>query len=243
MKSRTRFPLLILAVFTAMIAIYWTVYAISPPFHQRWFRGEDRTVEWITFAGFFLAALVTANVFRFRAGMDRWSRAYIAGMAFFFFVCAGEEISWGQRIFGFETPAEMKHENEQGEFNLHNMNFEHFHPVVVVSMFMKVFGIAAPLILLAWRRWEPAVWRRYIAPVSLVPCFLFADLVVPAQKLVRPWITDRFGPDVALIVKLDTMEMKEMFWGLCVMFAALSVFGAWARRSAECRVSGVAGEK
>ena len=230
MKSRARLPVLILFAFGAMIAIYWTVYAISPPFHQRWFRGEDRAVEWITFAGFSLASLITANVFRFRAGMDKWSRLYIAGLALFFFVCAGEEISWGQRVLGFETPAEMKQSNEQGEFNFHNMNFEHFHPVVVVSMFMKVFGIAAPLVLLVWKRWEPGVWRRYIAPVSLVPCFLFADLVVPAQKAIRPWITDRFGPDVALIVKLDTMEMKEMFWGLCVLFAALSIFGAWVRR-------------
>lgn len=231
MKARARLTILILFAFVAMIAIYWTVYAISPPFHQRWFRGEDRTVEWITFAGFSIASLVTASVFRFRAGMDKWSRLYIAGLALFFFVCAGEEISWGQRVFGFATPVEVKKDNEQGEFNFHNMNFKHFHPLAVVSALIKGFGIVAPLGLLAWRRFDPRDWHRYISPAALVPCFLFAEVVVPAQKAIRPWITDRYGPDLALIVKLDTIEMKEMFWGLCVMFAALSIYDAWVKRA------------
>jgi len=38
----------------------------------------------------------------------------------FFFVVSGEEISWGQRIFEIETPAEVAIENRQGELNLHN---------------------------------------------------------------------------------------------------------------------------
>ena len=42
-----------------------------------------------------------------------------------FFVLVGEEISWGQRIFGFATPEGMEEKNIQGEFNLHNMDFLH----------------------------------------------------------------------------------------------------------------------
>lgn len=33
----------------------------------------------------------------------------------------GEEINWGQRIIGFETPAFLANPNIQGEFNLHNI--------------------------------------------------------------------------------------------------------------------------
>jgi len=36
------------------------------------------------------------------------------------FVIAMEEISWGQRVAGFETPAWIAQRNFQGEFNLHN---------------------------------------------------------------------------------------------------------------------------
>ena len=106
-------------------------------------------------------------------------------------------------------------------------------PIKTPRARIKGFGIVAPLGLLVWRRFEPRDWRRYISPLAIVPCFLFAEVVVPAQKAIRPWITDRYGPDLALIVKLDTIEMKEMFWGLCVMFAALSIYWAWDRKSGE----------
>lgn len=35
--------------------------------------------------------------------------------------CAGEEISWGQRILGFETPDALREVNRQDEFTLHNV--------------------------------------------------------------------------------------------------------------------------
>ncbi len=42
-------------------------------------------------------------------------------LALLFFVAMGEEISWGQRIFGLETPEALKSVNLQGELNLHNI--------------------------------------------------------------------------------------------------------------------------
>ena len=45
---------------------------------------------------------------------------YLA-LAVLFFVGAGEEISWGQRILGFETPETVSQVNRQEEFNLHNL--------------------------------------------------------------------------------------------------------------------------
>lgn len=36
---------------------------------------------------------------------------------------AGEEVSWGQRIFGLEIPAKVLQSNFQNEFNLHNAKF------------------------------------------------------------------------------------------------------------------------
>ena len=39
----------------------------------------------------------------------------------------GEEISWGQRIFGFETPDAIAEGNIQGETNIHNWWVFNFH--------------------------------------------------------------------------------------------------------------------
>lgn len=43
-------------------------------------------------------------------------------LALLFFIGAGEEISWGQHWFGFETPAVVKSVNAQKELNIHNIN-------------------------------------------------------------------------------------------------------------------------
>jgi hypothetical protein len=42
-------------------------------------------------------------------------------LAFLFFFAAGEEISWGQKIFGIETPEFFMEKNYQQETNLHNL--------------------------------------------------------------------------------------------------------------------------
>ena len=46
---------------------------------------------------------------------------FILGLAMMFFMGMGEEISWGQRIIGFNTPEELKHLNVQKETNIHNL--------------------------------------------------------------------------------------------------------------------------
>jgi uncharacterized membrane protein YidH (DUF202 family) len=40
----------------------------------------------------------------------------------FFFIAFGEEISWGQHLFKFETPEMLESVNRQKEFNVHNLN-------------------------------------------------------------------------------------------------------------------------
>jgi len=44
-------------------------------------------------------------------------------LAVLFFFGFGEEISWGQRIFKFNTPKLLSELNVQNEFNIHNLTF------------------------------------------------------------------------------------------------------------------------
>ena len=76
---------------------------------------ENLTAVWFLLAGLllFITALAERSFFR--------RCVYILGcMAMLF--AAGEEISWGQRIFGFATPDFLMHLNESKEFNVHNIN-------------------------------------------------------------------------------------------------------------------------
>lgn len=44
-------------------------------------------------------------------------------LALLFFVAFGEELSWGQHYFGFDTPEAIGKINQQEELNLHNLTF------------------------------------------------------------------------------------------------------------------------
>ncbi len=83
---------------------------------------EDGPIEWATamlFAVAFVAGLGAAlALFKSRR---RWEAALYLAFALVMFFCAGEEISWGQRILGFETPDALREINRQDEFTLHNI--------------------------------------------------------------------------------------------------------------------------
>ena len=75
---------------------------------------ENLTAVWFLLAGLVLFVTALAERRSFRRG------AYIlVGMAMMF--AAGEEISWGQRIFGFATPDLLMRLNDQEEFTVHNI--------------------------------------------------------------------------------------------------------------------------
>ena len=224
---------LIYTGFITCIVIYWVLYEFTPVFHANFVRGEDKLVEWITFAGFLSASIFSFCIFRFHKNMSKFAKLYICMLGLFFFVCAGEEISWGQRQFGYKTPDNIESINEQDEFNLHNIEFEKFkylkfiHPKDIVSWFMKLFGIIVPFVCwFIFRKPESVVWR-FFPPPSLIPCFLFPELIVMRQDSVRNWAQVRYGEAAVEMWKLQADEVTEMYWGLCAILAAWAIYNAW----------------
>ncbi|MEP1356296.1 MAG: hypothetical protein ABJX32_04250 [Tateyamaria sp.] len=65
-------------------------------------------------------------------------------LAMLFFAMAGEEISWGQRYIGFDTPDNLQGLNVQNEVNLHNMFGYVFDHLFILLFF--VWGCVVPLL-------------------------------------------------------------------------------------------------
>ena len=107
--------------------------------------GEDQFFENIGAIGFFLTSAVFlygfvrskkkpfVNVFYHRLRM-----LLLLGFALLFFFAAGEEISWGQRIFNVATPETLKAINAQGELNVHNIIF--LSILFVSNFFLMLYG-------------------------------------------------------------------------------------------------------
>ena len=102
---------------------------------------ENLTAVWFLLGGLllFATALVERDTLR--------RRVYTLGYLALIFA-AGEEISWGQRIFDFPTPQILREINTQGEFTFHNISG--FSPILNKiwysgTFFLCMMAIAALL--------------------------------------------------------------------------------------------------
>lgn len=83
---------------------------------------EDGFTEWSTVVFLVIGLYVSAKrVWLLKAQRGRLFIFMTALLALFFFFGAGEEISWGQRIFNVESSEFFVQNNAQGETNLHNL--------------------------------------------------------------------------------------------------------------------------
>lgn len=98
------------------ILTFYAIAAVRYPMLYIWATYEDLFGEWMQFW-----CLAVSFYLSFRMAMRRGPyRWFFSLLALSCFYAAMEEISWGQRIFGFSSPAYFKENNLQGEMNLHN---------------------------------------------------------------------------------------------------------------------------
>jgi hypothetical protein len=93
----------------------------APEWVPRAWTREDGAIESAGFACFIVAGLL-AFVAASRARPARRQAFAAAALGAVLVVAAGEEISWGQRLFEVETPALLVDGNRQDELNLHNLD-------------------------------------------------------------------------------------------------------------------------
>ena len=138
-----------------------TIYFLTDPAGFHAFAQEDRLLEWASA----LLLVAAAGMIAVRALAGRRARltvALAAGLCLGLFVTGMEEISWGQRLFGFATPERLAEMNWQSEFNLHNVQTD-------LSETVYYFGAGVFLVLLPLLRdlLPGALTGR--APWSLLP--------------------------------------------------------------------------
>lgn len=164
------------AIFLAVTEHPW-LYALTV---------EDGLLEWLQVATLLAvcAAYLTVAYRMGRAG-GRFLALLPALAAIAALLVAGEEISWGQRLFGFSTPAALEAINTQDETNLHNIGAFEF--ATRVGQFLASgYGTLLPLLALR-ARISPGLLGSYVVPpVALVPYFLLPFAYWSARIPVDP---------------------------------------------------------
>jgi tetratricopeptide (TPR) repeat protein len=174
----------ILTIFALIIGAY-ALMAFRYPMAYIWATYEDLVGEWAqTYA--FLAATLLAIAVAVRPTRYRWFFSLLAVACSYVFL---EEISWGQRIFGFDTPEFLKSRNLQGEANVHNL-FTGPHKTllkdaisIAVSLALVGYGLLYPL--LKKLGWRVALWADRIG-VAAPPLVLWPFFTIAAYLELKP---------------------------------------------------------
>jgi hypothetical protein len=191
------------AVFIALAGSFVALFFLDRSMYE-YVLGEDRLVENATAVALFIAGGVFVAVAgrRRRAGMS-WSMP--AGLAVLLVIGAFEEISWGQRIFGVQSPELFQRYSDQREINLHGVlqRLLAIRTKDVAAVAVIVYAVVMPWLLRTNR-----VQLGAAAP----------HLIFPPRSLAVPFIIG-----AAFMIDVPTgreEEIGEFLLSLCLSFFA-----------------------
>lgn len=180
---------------------------------------EDGSVEYGTAVFLFLIAVLC--LYRlFTVGKTKnfaW-KIGVLGFALLFIFGAGEEISWGQRIFNIESGEYFLENNAQKETNLHNLvvGGKKVNKVIfsqLLMLVMVIYLIAVPII---YRRaaWLKNLLDRFAVPVVQwhhTIAFLVSTLLVSINPPDRKWEVYELAFGVIFFLIFLNPFNKEIF--------------------------------
>ena len=145
------------------LGLAWLALCVSyTGFEHGWFAypafvyAEDGLFETATAIILLACTVGLLTVVRRAMAVDRRLGLMIAFAAVMCFLLLMEELSWGQRILGFETPEDIEKINAQQEVNLHNMF------VGLNQLIRLVISLVIATVLLG-----RSAWVRWLAPFGL----------------------------------------------------------------------------
>lgn len=192
---------------------------------------EDHYFEIVGAFSLFLTSLLFLYGFSLaRKTLDKtWvslaKRLVYLGLAVIFFVGAGEEISWGQRVLGYETPETVSQVNRQEEFNIHNLTVwetTFLDADRLFDLFWFLFAVFTPAVALIAPSFRRAA-GRFIPVVfwGVGLLFLYNYFLAKLAKLAFKAVYMFDGIPFAQAVQ----EIKESNYA--ISFILVGLFAVW----------------
>jgi uncharacterized membrane protein YuzA (DUF378 family) len=199
-----------------IVGYYCGILLAPRPFRQ-WFLSEQGVIEILTAVCFGAAGVVgLALAARTRGVVPPLFRVFYVGFALAALFVAFEEISWGQHLFGWQSPAWFAARNAQRETNLHNL-FGHtpnrkLHDLAVIVFTMG--GIVLPAVArLRPTAYARGRWSHYVLPHGeLVALVAMAALLRLFRSMPPSPITGR---------NLGLAEPMELYFGAAALVYVL----------------------
>lgn len=144
----SRTEVLILGLVVLILLAGFVLVFTNVPLFER-YTVEDGLVEWLTVLGLLLASFTCFNrVIKLRRQRSFFFLLAAFGLGLLLFFGAGEEVSWGQRMLGVQSPEYFKENNSQGETNIHNLIVDGIRLNRVIFSFLFTIVLGSYVIIL-----------------------------------------------------------------------------------------------
>lgn len=189
-------------------------------FFNRWIESELGLIENLT-----VLVLIPATIFLLQICFAYWSRGK-AVLALWFFLAAlvcvgfgGEEASWGQHWFGWESPDYFEQNNRQGETNFHNFDIQVGRTVkAILTLGIIVGGFVLPLMRQTKSDGAKAGFIDSVIGTRMcVPAAFWVFFVRLIERL-KTW----FDLDW-LILAVNLKELQELYIALFLLIYAWAI--------------------
>jgi len=148
LTRREKVCLVLLLTFIFDYALPSTLYFHGFTGSTKWLLKENGLYENLGAIASFIGSMVLVRAYiKYPVGnsfglFGTKRNVFLLLLAIFMFFVAGEEISWGQQLFGFSVPGLISEINFQGEFNIHNLK--------MIQESNNALAISATRLLLAY---------------------------------------------------------------------------------------------
>lgn len=221
-------PPLQVAVFISLIiymSITYTALMLPQPYLDMALV-EDGFFENVGFLGLFVASilfLVAAHRSRkpeHKANNPPLKQISYIVLALILFFGAGEEISWGQRIFGIETPELLQKDNAQDEINIHNLKViedSHISPDTLFTIFALTYTLLIPIAASQFKSFNNVISRMMPVPHWGLGLLFLANFIL--AKLAKVLFVSSYE-GVAIPFIQGVQEIKESNYELLFFIIA-----------------------
>lgn len=207
-KIRVLFPIIFLILYYIWIEHYSIFESLIK---------EDSVLEYLQFIFYFLAAYWSFRIFLLLKNIKNksfYSILFLLLSLGLFFV-SFEEISYGQRIFGFNTPKEIKEVNLQNETNIHNLfSYDTNQKAYIL---IGLYGFLSRIILIKFFPKKSKNLIMFTPPLCLSLYFIFLFLIYYDKRFLNLYYNSTVSAFRRYAV-LDWLEIAELYLALAFWY-------------------------
>lgn len=219
--------------FYVMMVLYFILAYSTLGWGEPWaatLYSEDHFFENVGAISLFAASAISLYVYMRALKTHEFTRIHrsklfvYSALAMLYFFGAGEELSWGQRIFHIQVSPGLAQENPQQELNIHNLAIVEKNPYFnadnIFTVFWMGFAVAIPFVSLVWKRFQ--LFAETLTPIvhwGIGVLFLINYLLAKVANLI--FLSVYHNPTILFPQALQ--EVKESNYELLFVFLSLLV--------------------